>query len=67
MKLSNHDMKISYEDLKKLLNNIPEMLTDLQPMMDTCCLTEGLTVSQQQAIFRSLIYSVILPKPEYTH
>lgn len=66
MNLPNN-MKISHEDLIKLLNNIPQMLTELQPLMDKNCITKGLTISQQQAIFRSFIYSIILPNPKHTH
>lgn len=67
MNLLNNDMGISHEDLIELLNNIPQMLTELQPLMDKNPITKGLTSSQQQAVFRSVIYSIILPNHKYTH
>lgn len=68
MNLSNkNNMSISHEDLIELLNKIPQILTELQPLMDNHCLTKGLTLPQQQAIFLSCIYSIILPNPQNAH
>lgn len=67
MNLSNNSMKISHEDLVELLNKIPQILTELQPLMDNHCITKGLTIPQQQAIFLSYIYSIILPNPQNAH
>ena len=49
------------------MNHIPQMLIKLQPLMDKHSITKGLTVSQQQAIFSSFIYSIILPDSKHTH
>ncbi len=67
MNLPNNDLKISHEDLVKLLDKIPQLLIKLQPLMDSHCVTKGLTIPQQQAIFLSCLYSIILPTSQHMH
>lgn len=67
MNLPNHYLDLPHDKLMKVLDEIPQLLTELQPLMDSFDLTNGLTHSQQQAFLLSCIYTIILPNPTHTH